>query len=337
MKFYPDNPEKVDKLIYASFKRAYSFGVRKIIAIGGRGYGKGYSTKRTIFSDFVKHGKQFAWIRTTDTALELIRSDEQFFGRLKFLSEIGVESHRVVGNRIYINDKLAGYFFSVNCAHNVKGGEYEVQNVVWDEFMKFGNERPVKNKRKLFFDLVESISRAEAARIYMISNSTNRYDDVLAPFKLDLSLGFGCYLFREQDTVVHYMKPSKAYSERVSKNMSFEGMTEGERTMAFSNTFFEAGDFGNLSKATYAYSIQIGDYEFLTFYFSNDKYYCKSGLPKDVKEQLTKIYTVDNTYVSSKVNKIPQSSLKSLKFFNDKGLIVFENGYCRDSFLTSVA
>lgn len=337
MKFYPDLIEKVKQLVYASLKRALSFAVRIIILIGGRGYGKGYSVKRLILTEFVKYGRQFAWVRTTDVALDLIKSDEQFFSRLSYLDEIGIKNHKVVGNKIYINDKLAGYFFSVNGTHNVKGGEYEVQNIVWDEFMKFGNERPVKNKRKLFFDLVESISRGNASRIFMISNSTNRYDDVLAPYKLDLKQGFGCYLYREQDTVIHYMMPSEEYLKRSKNNMSFEGMTEGERKMAFNNEFFEAGDFGRISKGHYAYSVQIGDYEFLTFYFADNKYYCKAGLPKEIKEQQRTIYALDNTYVSSKVNKFPPTSLKSLKFFNDKGLVIFENGYCRDSFLTSVA
>lgn len=111
MKFYPDESKKIEKLKFASFKRAFSFAVQKMYFIGGRGYGKTYSTKKLLFTNFVKYGKKFAWVRTTDTALQLIQNDEQFFARQDYLKDIGVESHKVVGNKIYINDKLAGYFF----------------------------------------------------------------------------------------------------------------------------------------------------------------------------------------------------------------------------------
>lgn len=330
MKFYPDDSKKVENLQFASFKRAFSFAVQKMYFIGGRGYGKTFSTKKRIFKNFVKFGKKFAWVRTTDTALQLIQNDEQFFARQTYLKEIGVESHKVVGNKIYLNDKLAGYFFSVNTAHNVKGGEYEVDTIVWDEFMRFGNERPVKNKRKLFFDLCQSIGRGDASKIFLLSNSTNKYDEVLAPFNLDLSMGFGCFLFREQNSVIHYMAPSKAYQERVQKDLSVSGMTESERKMAISNEFTDFGDYGSISKAKYLYTLQVEDDDFISLYFSNGQLYIKQG-HHNVEIQ-RKLYTTIAMYVNSIVQKLPTALKKVITMYHDTGRIVYQNGYCRNTF-----
>lgn len=330
MKFYPDDPAKIEKLPYASFKRAFSFAVQKMYFIGGRDYGKTYSTKKLIFTNFVKYGKKFAWIRTSDKALSLIQNDEQFFGRQNYLKDIGVETHKVVGNRIYINDKIAGYFFSVNTAHNVKGGEYQLDCIIWDEFMKFGNEHAVKGKRKLFFDLCESIGRGDATRIFLLSNSTNKYDEVLAPFKLDLSKGFGCYLYRDQNSVIHYMAPSKAYQERVKKNLSISGMTEDEQKMAVSNEFSDFGDYGNIRKAKYMYTLQVDDNSFISLYSGEGKIYIRQGVhPVEIQQR---IYTTIPMYVNSTVQKIPFSSKKFLIMCHDFGKIIYQNGYCRNTF-----
>lgn len=330
MKFYPDESKKIEKLKFASFKRAFSFAVQKMYFIGGRGYGKTYSTKKLLFTNFVKYGKKFAWVRTTDTALQLIQNDEQFFARQDYLKDIGVESHKVVGNKIYINDKLAGYFFSVNTAHNVKGGEYQLDCIVWDEFMRFGNERPIKEKRKLFFDLCQSIGRGDASRIFLLSNSTNKYDEVLAPFKLNLSHGFGCYLFREQNTVIHYMAPSKAYQERVQSDLSVSGMSETERKMAVANEFSDFGDYGSLAKAKYMYTLQCDDDSFISLYFANGQLYIKQGHHNvDIQR---KLFTTIAMYVNSIVQKLPTSLKKVALMYHDTGRIKYENGYCRNTF-----
>lgn len=326
MKFYPDDENKIKHLKYASFKRAYSFGVKKMYFIGGRDYGKTYSTKHDIFKDFVKNGKLFAWVRTTDVALELIKDDSTFFARQTYLKSIGVHSHSIRKNRIYINGKIAGYFFSVNTAHNVKGGEYQIDNIVWDEFMKFGNERPLKNKRKLFFDLVESIGRGEASRIYFLSNSTNKYDDVISPFNINLSLGYGCYLYREENSVIHYMKPSDAYLERVSKNLAMSGMTTTERNMAVSNKFTDYGDYGSEKKLKVYCSIQTDDDKFINIYLGKEKMYVKkSSTPVDEK-----IFAINKSFINSTVKKLSTVLKNIIGLYYNNGKMVFEDGYCRD-------
>lgn len=325
MKFIPDLTIKVAELEHYSLKKILSFNCKYNYITGARGYGKTYDVKSFCIRRFVKYGEKFAWCRVTDKALEKIKSTEQFFGRLKNLSKLGVKSYKVVGDCIYINDQIAGYFFSVNTFFNIKGADYVVTNIVFDEFMRADGERQIKNKRQKFMDLVESVGRFNAGRVFLISNATNPYDEMLAPFKLKFG-EFGCYVFREQSAVIHYAMPSPKYTESRNDSASVIGMSEQEKKMAFRNEFTDFGDYGSVSKGVYMYTLQIGDNSFLSIYVGEGKFMITTKVP-----DCPKMYTLSNAYVNAQVKKLNPVSLRALREYHDNGLCLFENGYCRNS------
>lgn len=323
MKFYPDLSTKVDHLKHYSLTKVFSFNMKYMYLIGGRRYGKTYGIKTFLFNDFIKHGHKFAWIRSTDRALEKIKTPTQFFGRMKNLKELGIETYDIKKDIIYINGKEAGYLFSVSTFFNDKGADYDCINGVYDEFMRAKGERPVPDKRRKFFDLVESVFRQDGQRIFLLSNSTNQFDEMLEPFKITLN-GYGCYVYLNKNSVIHYIKTSKKHMESMEESLSGYGMTENDKKMAFSNEFTSYGDFGKVAKGSYMFTLQVDDDKFISLFNAENIIYCRLSLPPNAR-----LFSFTPDYVSSKVKRLSQGGRKILQQAFDNGRCMFENGYVR--------
>lgn len=325
MHFYAEK-NGIENLEWFSLKRDFSFATKYIYLIGGRGYGKTYSVKTYIFQNFVKKKKKFAWVRTTLTALENIMSTEQFFGRMENLEQIGITKCKVIGDKIYINDELAGYFFAVSTFYNQKGSDYDVDTIVWDEFMRAKGERPLPNRREKFMDLVESIGRENASRVICMSNSTSQYDEVLSFFNVKLK-DYGVYLYRDKNALIHYIQSSEKYKQRKMQSLSGLGMSNAQKDFAFSNKFTEYDDYETLSKSKYMYTLKLGDTQYISFYSHDRGLYVNDKIPKDPV-----MYCIDNIYVNNKIQKLSSKNLLFLKTLYGSGLCVFNTGYSRGMF-----
>lgn len=326
MKFYPES-EKVDELKWCSLKRSFSFATKFIYLIGGRGWGKTYSVKTHLFTRFVKCGEKFAWCRTTEIALENIKTAEQFFGRMENLKEIGIKSYDIKKNIIYINGKVAGYLFAVSTFHNVKGSDFDVNTIVWDEFMRAKGERPLPARRQKFLDLVESVGRHNASRAILMSNSTNQFDEMLSPFKVKLEK-VGCYLFREQSAVIHYMKPSVLYRENKLNTLAALGMDESQQKFAYGNEFTDYGDYGKIDKLSYISTFKFDDDGYLSLFTDPEgAFYIRAGLVKN-----SRIFALKPEFVGGGVRLINQRVKKDLAAQYGDGKILFCDGYCRAAF-----
>lgn len=323
MKFYPDLPEKIDHLLHYSLRRPMSFCVDYMYLIGGRRFGKTYSIKTFLFNDFIKNGNKFGWCRTSEIALDKIRKETQFFGRMENLEEIGVKSYRILKDTIYINGKEAGYFFPVKTFFNTKGADYKIVNLVWDEFMRAKGEPNLADKRRKFNDLVESVCRGGKKRIFYISNSTNQFDEVLLPYNVHLR-DFGIYLYREKNALIHYIRSSKTHIENMENSASGSLMSESEKEFAFNNKFSDFGDYGSIPKGVYLFSIQVDDDRFLSIFTNEGILYIKSILPeKNI------IKTNDASYVNKRVLRLSNVEKRILRNAYNDGRTVFDDGYSR--------
>ena len=330
MKYYPDNREKVDTLRFYSNKKDRSMCVRFNWLIGGRGFGKTYSTKLDVLHDFQKHGNKFFWSRTTDRQLSNILDPIQFFGRInpKHLHDLEIESYDIKNQQIYINKKQAGYMFSISTFYNLKGADFDCKNGVWDEFIRADGERPVAKKFDKFMDLCQSVLRdRKDAHITGLSNSTNQFDEVLAHYNWKKDKGFGIYLYREQNALIHYIAPSKTFVEAQKNSASYEGMTEHQRKMTFANEFTDYDVYEAIEKARYLFTIMCYDDEYISIYEAKGKLYCKRGTPS--KFRMT---AVNPTYVNEKVTKVSPVEKKLLISCYDRGKIGFLDGYARTLF-----
>lgn len=331
MKFYPDNSTLVENKPYYTLKRVFSFNVKFNYITGGRGYGKSYDCRTFVVSRFVKHGEKFAWIRTTDRALEKISNAQQFFGRMKNLSELGVKEYAIKGGIIYINGLEAGYLLSLSTYYNIKGADYNVVNVVYDEFMKADGERGIKNKLSMFTDMIESICRTDSGKIILISNSTDQFDQMLMPFNVKLK-EHGIYLFREKNALIHYVAPSKAYTERMlSGAASLTLMSEKDKAIKLENKFVNHGDYGKGIKGKIMFNLMLDDNYYAVLFMVDDKIYIKRDT--DPFEN-SEIYTFNAQHIGNGVKRLPMTMKKVLRIYFDRGKILYSDGYLRDSLIS---
>lgn len=326
LKFYRDDPVKVKNLRWYSHKRWQSFAVKHNHLIGGRGYGKTYPLRLDFLHNFQKTGETFFWTRTTDRALDAIRDPNQFFGRIKpeHLKWLEIENYDIKNDRIYINKKLCGYYFAVSTFYNNKGADYNCTRGCWDEFMRAKGERPLAGKREKFMDLCQSVLRDDKnARVVYLSNSTNQFDEVLKYYEIKLN-DFGVYLYREENALIHYIRPSETFLEAQKDSISFTGASDHQKKMMYENKFTDYGEYGKLSKAKYLFSIQCDDDAFLSFYEYNMTLYVKPNIPDNPW-----IKSVNPIFVNSNVNKLTQAEKKYLTTMYERGKVIFIDGYCR--------
>lgn len=329
MKFYADDREKVNKLRYYSNKRDHSFNMRFNYKIGGRGFGKTYTTKLDVLSD-AQRGKPFFWARTSKTALEVILDPVQFFGRIRpdHLKKLEIEKYDIRNEQVYLNGKKAGYMFAVSTFYNNKGADYDCVNGVWDEFIKADGERPVTNKYKRFMDLVQSVMRdTPNTRIVALSNSTNQYDEVLQHFNWNKKNGFGVYLYKEEKSLIHYIAPSQKFIEAQKDSASYLGMSDYQKKMTFGNEFTDYDVYETIAKARYLFTVMCYEDEYISIYEYQGELYCKRGTPKK-----NLMRAVNSQFVNAYVQRIMSTEKKLLVSSYDRGRIKFLDGFARTLF-----
>lgn len=327
MIFYKDNEEKIADKRWYDLRHVFSYCVKYMYLIGGRHYGKTYSVKTWLIDQFLQYGHRFAWVRSTDVMLDKIRNEEQFFGRIReYLKSKKIDRTAIRKDTIYINGKVAGYLFPIDTQHNEKGADYVVHYCVWDEFMRDTGERAVKGRRERFFKLLESIGRDSIRRVFFLSNSTNQYDEVLQPFNVKLR-EFGVYLYRERNSLIHYIKPSKKYIESLKEYAGADGLLHHELEVQYGNKFIDFGDYGSKTKLRYLFTLQTGENAYISLFSGDGELIVKSGQVDNPK-----LKTFVKEFVNSKVTKGTRNEKIFLTSLYNNGKVLFDNGYSRVAF-----
>ena len=332
MKFYIDDPQKIANIQWYALRRVFSFCVKYNYLIGGRHYGKTYSVKTWLIDQFLEHGYKFAWVRSTDVMLDKIRREEQFFGRIRqYLVSKKIDKTLIKNDVIYINGKEAGYLFPIDTQHNQKGADYNIEYVVWDEFMRDSGERAVKGRRERFFKLLESIGRDNVKKVFFLSNSTNQYDEVLQPFNIKLK-EFGVYLYREKNSLIHYVRPSERYINNLKQYSGADGLLKHELEVQYGNKFIDYGDYGKVEKLRYLFTLQTGDNAFISLFNKGATLVVKSG---QVDNPTLKTFVKE--YVNSKVIKATRNEKMFITQLYNSGRVLFDNGYSREALQDIIA
>lgn len=175
----------MEKSLYYSIKPLLSnTDCMVFMVVGGRGRGKTYSVKKTFIEDYIKKGKQFAYMMRYDSDFKNI--DLTFNDVSK---EFPDYSFKVEKHRAYIKKKKArkweimGYMICLSKAKTFKGTNYpDVYNILMDEF-QIDTTNKVSNKYipgeiKYFTSIIESFIRDRNGRVIMLSNAisiTNPY------------------------------------------------------------------------------------------------------------------------------------------------------------------
>lgn len=158
--------------------------------IGGRGIGKTYSALKLFMENEIPH----IYLRRSDTEIKLcynknihpyktLNSDLELDWCVE--TKGGIPS--VISSK---TGKTRGYGIALSTFHNIRGADFsDIEYILFDEFIRDSNSRPLKNEAMTFFNLYESINRnrelkgKQPVRVIMLSNSVSHYSEILIGFK----------------------------------------------------------------------------------------------------------------------------------------------------------
>jgi hypothetical protein len=122
----------MDKSLYYDPNKLLSYNRILNFVIGARGIGKSYGFKKHVVNRFLKHGKQFIYLRRYKG--ELVKLP-QWFNDIK--QEFPDTEFKVKGRQLFINNKLAGWGIPLSAWQSEKSNAYpEVETILYDEFIR---------------------------------------------------------------------------------------------------------------------------------------------------------------------------------------------------------
>ena len=192
---------------FYSFDKLDATGANWRIVVGERSSGKSYGTKKKMIENFLRDGKQFAYVRRNVEEVKPRRVSVYFDDMLKdgyiektcrkhfgkeykgfyivpkngafYLHAVKKEVDEILGK--------IGYYFALNQARYDKTVSYpDVNMIVFDEFLCHPNEE-ISDEFTMLLNLVSTIKRKrEDMVIYLLGNTMNRSSQILDEMGINL-------------------------------------------------------------------------------------------------------------------------------------------------------
>ena len=223
---------KKDLNIYYKGNHLFSYGCLFMLIIGARGLGKTYLAKKYLLKNYFRKGYIFCVLRDNINAIkELTDNNCNNFLKdikkdptlLKYFTEDTKIDYK--NNILYINDKIAGYFYACSTFYNLKGNDLsDINTILYDEFIKEKTQNKRGNRALEFLNMVETIGRMRGKesklRILLTANALDLGDDIINIFGFSEIKGYGYYLNRKKSAVLHYADNSLQFKESKLKSIS---------------------------------------------------------------------------------------------------------------------
>lgn len=237
---------------FINLNRLFSYSFANVFAIvGAQGYGKTFASKRLCVKDFLYDNKEFIILRNTDDECQRLCKDhgDKIFEDL-VISYKPFE-YDAQGGTLFINKKKAGEVIPISTYYKNKGEASfsNVGNVLFDEFIKEGQQRYNGDRAKQFLKLVEVTTRDRHARLILTANALDPGDTVLDLLGISLKNGqFGYYINREKGVVLYYAPNSPEFEKRRKNSISWKLMKGTAYDDSMAQNKFEGADFQHFDK-----------------------------------------------------------------------------------------
>lgn len=166
----------IPKNIFYSVKKILSRNCFINIIVGGRGTGKTFNCKKHCIEDFLKHGRQFFYVRRYNTELDLAM--QGFFDQLQKEGYFTEHTFKIVKSKhlykFFMDKQLIGFACALSTALIFKSASFpDVYNLIFDEALiaRGSSYRYLKNETTQFLELLESIFRLRNGRVMILSNA----------------------------------------------------------------------------------------------------------------------------------------------------------------------
>lgn len=181
---------------YINIAQILSYPENFIFLIGGRGVGKTYGTLQYCLNNNIR----FCYIRRTDTQLQVCKSEKgNPFKKLNVDMDRNIHcdsDHDITGFYNFVYDEakekyvksgdLIGYAFALSTFANMRSIELsDVEIIIYDEFIRQPDERPIKNEASAFLNMCETIMRnreiqgMQPLKVICAANSNSLDTDLL--------------------------------------------------------------------------------------------------------------------------------------------------------------
>ena len=229
--------------MFNDLSKVLSYNAFLNFIIGERGVGKTYPATKFTGKQFIKKGYEFVYIRRYKT--ELSKSMPGFYEALNKNISLGKEpeleghSFYTKGNKMYIDDKVAGYGIALTTAQDFKSSNFsKVKYIIFDEFIiEEGQKHYLKNEVENFLGLIETIARMNDVVILMLGNAVTVTNPYFLYFDINLPYGNDIATYKDGLILVQYMK-NEAYRE-AKKQSKFGQLVNGTEysSYAIDNNF----------------------------------------------------------------------------------------------------
>lgn len=166
----------ITKNIFYSVKPLLSRNAFINIVIGGRGTGKTFNAKKFCIEDYIKHNRQFFYVRRYNTELDLAM--QGFFEQLQKENYFTEHTFTVKKSKhlykFFMDKKPIGFACALSTALIFKSASFpDVYNLIFDEALiaRGSSYRYLRNEVTQFLELLESIFRLRNGRVLILSNA----------------------------------------------------------------------------------------------------------------------------------------------------------------------
>jgi len=170
--------------MYWDIYRTLSYNALFNFIVGARSVGKSYGCKKWAIKDFLKTGAQFIYIRRFKEDIQRL---PLFFDDIQ--AEFPGVKFKVKGNKLYINEEIAGHAFTISKANLEKSTPYpKVNKIIFDEFLldtSEGYHRYIPNEPKILFKFYSTVARMREVKVFLCSNSITISNPYFDYFKIE--------------------------------------------------------------------------------------------------------------------------------------------------------
>ena len=144
--------------MFYDYSKLISYNSLISFILGERGVGKTYGAIKMVISDFLKHGKQFVYLRRYSTELET--SVPKFFDAIIENGEFPDHEFKIKKNKrlstFLIDGKVAGYAVPLSTSIILKSTSFaSVRTIIFDEFIiDRGTYHYLTSECEKFLDLI---------------------------------------------------------------------------------------------------------------------------------------------------------------------------------------
>jgi hypothetical protein len=223
----------LDKSLYYDPNKLLSYNRILNFVIGARGIGKSYGWKVHPIRRFLKHGKQFIYVRRYKPELKKVPF---YFDDVK--QEFPGVEFKVKGRELFINGKIAGWAIPLSTWQSEKSNAYpNVETIIFDEFIREkDNSGYIPNEVPALLNLMDTVFRSrEDVKCVCLSNAVSVVNPYFLYFDLvpNIKKRFNAY-----KSIVIEIPDSKDFSEQRRKT-KFGSLIDGTEygDMSLDNEF----------------------------------------------------------------------------------------------------